>query len=268
MRYAQTTFPGELCFSLVPAGLIGDTVDKFRGQTPGLQIGGTHSMVLGLPPDRTPFRTKLCPMSEESAQPVRDQRLLAAVARGETEAFAALYDRLSGPLYTLCLRMTGEVQEAEDILQEACVTIWKRAASYDPERSSVFSWAVHLTRCKAIDHLRSRGRRLRVVVPAANGSEGDGAEYPTNRPASDAAGTADGGSTASETLDRNEQAARVRRVLSALPAEQSQVIQMAFFSDLSHHEISARLSQPLGTVKARIRRGLLKLRDGLKGGDA
>ena len=69
-------------------------------------------------------------------------------------------------------------------------------------------------------------------------------------------------------LDRHEQAAHVRRVLDALPAEQSQVIQMAFFSDLSHHEISARLAQPLGTVKARIRRGLLKLRDGLKGGGA
>ena len=221
-------------------------------------------MMFAASPDRPPLRSKLFPMPEESTQPVKDQHLLAAVARGETESFAALYDRLSGPLYALCLRMTGEAQEAEDILQEVCVTIWKRAASYDPERSSVFSWAVHLTRCKAIDHLRSRGRRLRVVVPAAGNGDGESSSDHDARPTADF--SLDGASTASETLDRNEQAAHVRRVLSALPAEQSQVIQMAFFSDLSHHEISARLSQPLGTVKARIRRGLLKLRDGLKGG--
>ena len=205
-------------------------------------------------------------MPEESTQPAKDQHLLAAVARGETEAFAALYDRLSGPLYALCLRMTGEAQEAEDILQEVCVTIWRRAPTYDPERSSVFSWAVHLTRCKAIDHLRSRGRRLRVVIPA--GGNGGEEEYDDdgNAPHPSAPLPVDDASSASDTLDRSEQAARVRRVLSALPAEQSQVIHMAFFSDLSHHEISSRLSQPLGTVKARIRRGLLKLRDGLKGG--
>ena len=205
-------------------------------------------------------------MSEPSPQQASDYRLLSAVARGDQAAFADLYDRLSGPLYSLCLRITGEVQEAEDILQEACVTIWRRAATYDPERSSVFSWAVHLTRCKAIDHLRSRGRRLRVVIPAGgNGGEEDHDDN-GNAPRPSALLPVDDASSASDTLDRSEQAARVRRVLSALPAEQSQVIHLAFFSDLSHHEISSRLAQPLGTVKARIRRGLLKLRDGLKGG--
>ena len=223
-------------------------------------------MVLALSPDRTWFRSFPFPMPEESTQQASDQRLLAAVAQGERDSFAALYDRLSGPLYALCLRMTGEAQEAEDILQEVCVTIWRRASSYDPERSSVFSWAVHLTRCKAIDHLRSRGRRLRVVVPAGGNGDGDHPEAEGMRSSPDV--PLDGASSASDALDRNEQAARVRRVLAALPAEQSQVIEMAFFSDLSHHEISARLDQPLGTVKARIRRGLLRLRDGLKGGDA
>ena len=264
MRTAQTTFPGEPHFHLAIAGLAGGTKGEYQGQSPWLRIGESRSKVLASSPAQFPSRSFPFPMPEESTQPANDQRLLAAVACGEAEAFAALYDRLSGPLYALCLRMTGEAQEAEDILQEVCVTIWKRAASYDSARSSVFSWAVHLTRCKAIDHLRSRGRRLRVVIPAGSNGEGDDHDNSANRFTSEAA--ADNGSTASETLDRNERAAHVRRVLSALPAEQSQVIQLAFFSDLSHHEISARLSQPLGTVKARIRRGLMKLRDGLKGG--
>ncbi len=203
-------------------------------------------------------------MTEEPAQQDRDRQLLAAVARGDQAAFGQLYDRLSGPLFSLCLRMTGEAPEAEDILQEACVVIWRRADSYNPQRASVFSWAIHLTRCKAIDHLRSRGRRLRVVIPEDVASPGG--EGPVARHADYHAETATtGANTASDDLERSEQAARVRRVLGALPAEQSQAIEMAFFGDLSHHEISARLSQPLGTIKARIRRGMLKLRDGLKG---
>ncbi len=230
----------------------------------GLRFGAFRAIVPAAPLRRASFRSACSPMIEESAQQASDRLLLAGVARGEQAAFAELYDRLSGPLFSLCLRMTGEAQEAEDILQEACMVIWRRADSYDAERSSVFSWAVHLTRCKAIDHLRARGRRLRVLLPPdANGGitqDESGGMYRTL----EAAQT--GASTAADALDQSEQAARVRRVLSALPAEQSQAIEMAFFGDLSHYEISSRLAEPLGTIKARIRRGLLKLRDDLKGG--
>lgn len=198
-------------------------------------------------------------MLEETPQQADDRRLLAEMVNGKPDAFAALYDRLSGPLFTLCLRMIGEAEEAEDVLQEAFLTIWRRAGTYDSARSSVFSWCVHLTRCKAIDHLRSRGRRLRVLGPAPISDE-NGSAPSTAFPEATAPTP-----SAADDADRHEQAARVRRVLGALPAEQSQVIEMAFFSDLTHHEISARLAQPLGTIKARIRRGLLKLRDGLRG---
>ena len=199
-------------------------------------------------------------MPEETLQQADDRRLLAEMVAGGPDAFAALYDRLSGPLFTLCLRMVGDAEEAEDVLQEAFLTIWRRGQTYDGARSSVFSWAVHLTRCKAIDHLRSRGRRLRVLGPAQTG-HGENGVAPVAALPEAVAPTPN----ASDDADRNEQAARVRRVLGALPAEQSQVIEMAFFSDLTHHEISARLAQPLGTIKARIRRGLVKLRDGLRG---
>ncbi len=184
--------------------------------------------------------------------------MLTEMVAGEPDAFAALYDRLSGPLFTLCLRMVGDAEEAEDVLQEVFLTIWRRGVTYDPTRSSVFSWCVHLTRCKAIDHLRSRGRRLRVLGPARG--NGDHGSAPDPAPPEAVAATP----SAADDADRNDQAARVRRVLGALPAEQSQVIEMAFFGDLTHHEISARLAQPLGTIKARIRRGLLKLRDDLR----
>ena len=210
-------------------------------------MGGTAGVVVPSPMPEDPF-----------SQQAADRRLLAEVAQGKTESFAALYDRLSGPLYTLCLRMIGDAEEAEDALQEAFLTIWRRAGAYDPARASVFGWAVLLTRCKAIDHLRSRGRRLRVFAP----EPGEGQDFPQPGEAAEAtASTPD----ASANADRHEQAARVRNVLRELPAEQSQVIELAFFSDLTHHEISARLAQPLGTIKARIRRGLLKLRDGLGG---
>ncbi len=190
-------------------------------------------------------------------QQAEDYHLLQGVARGDAAAFAALYDRLAGPLYALCLRMTGEAHEAEDVLQEVCLLIWRRAASYDPLKATVFGWAIHLTRCKAIDYLRTRGRRLRVLIPPQTDDTAGGNGTPPVRE------TAVDERTAAYEADLNEQAGRVRRVLGELPADQFQAIELAFFSDLSHHEISARLGQPLGTIKARIRRGLLKLRDAL-----
>ncbi|MBE7211892.1 MAG: sigma-70 family RNA polymerase sigma factor [Gluconacetobacter diazotrophicus] len=196
-------------------------------------------------------------MNNDPSWPDNDQRLLAAVARGDTGAFADLYDRLSGPLYGLCQRMAGGESEAEDILQEAFLTIWRRAAAYDPARGSVFNWAVHLTRCKVIDHLRARGRRLRVLVPPddpeADRLSAEREPAVSNDPA------------AGEAADQRAQAGRVRQGLELLPPDQGRAIEMAFFSDLTHHEISARLGEPLGTVKARIRRGLLRLRGLLKG---
>ncbi len=174
-----------------------------------------------------------------------DRALIEAVAAGDSQAFSQLYDRLSGPLHTLCLRMLGSTEEAEDALQEAFMVIWRRASSYDAQYGAVFTWAVHLTKCKIIDHLRSRDRRLRVI---------DGNDLVTEPQTA-------GGTDAAAAAEQNERAGRMRRVIGELPAEQSEVIELAFYGDLTHHEISARLGQPLGTVKARIRRALLKLRD-------
>lgn len=189
-------------------------------------------------------------MPPETSQQKADREMLAQAAAGDQRAFGALYDRLSGPLYSLALRMLGDAAEAQDALQDVFLLIWRRAASYDVDQSSVFSWAILITRSRVIDRLRARGRRLRVVVPA-------GDQYEVEATTVNAS-TAE---SAADTADRNEEAVRVRSVLNKLPVEQREAIELAFFSDLTHHEIAARLGQPLGTIKARIRRGLLKLRE-------
>ena len=192
-------------------------------------------------------------MVEETAQQIADREMILRIGRGDQTAFSALYDRLSGPLYSLALKMLGDASDAQDALQEVFVQIWSRARTYDREKSSVFSWAVLLTRSRAIDRLRARARRLRVV----GGSTADEAE----RAEATYASTLE---TASDTVNRNDEAARVRSLLNNLPSEQREAIELAFFGHLTHHEIATQLGQPLGTVKARIRRGLLKLREQLR----
>jgi RNA polymerase sigma-70 factor (ECF subfamily) len=185
-----------------------------------------------------------------TVQQTLDREMIARIGRGDQSAFSALYDRLSGPLYSLALKMLGDPSDAQDALQEVFVQIWSRAGAYDPEKSSVFSWAVLLTRSRAIDRLRARDRRLRVVVSSA-ADENNIAE------ASDASTV----ESAADTANKKDEAAHVRSLLNTLPEDQRQAVELAFFGHRTHHEIAAQLGQPLGTVKARIRRGLLKLRE-------
>lgn len=174
--------------------------------------------------------------------------LVAAMARGDKTAMASLYDQLSGPLYSLARQMLGNPAEAEDLVQDIFLQLWRTAASYDPARGPVFSWAVTLTRNRAIDRLRMHKRRGELLVaagpdlqPTAAGRDGDSADI----------------------LWWREKAGAVRHALTALAPEQRTAIELAFFGGLTQQEIAARLDEPLGTVKARIRRGLLRLRDTL-----
>jgi RNA polymerase sigma-70 factor (ECF subfamily) len=192
-------------------------------------------------------------MAEEAAivQQIADREMIERIGRGDQSAFSALYDRLSRPLYSLALRMLGDAGDAQDALQDVFLQIWSRAETYNPEQSTVFSWTVLLTRSRVIDRLRARKRRLRVVDSATGDEDADVADASTMESAAD-------------TADKNDEAARVRSVLNNLPSEQREAIELAFFGHLTHHEIAARLGEPLGTIKARIRRGLLKLRERLR----
>jgi RNA polymerase sigma-70 factor, ECF subfamily len=192
-------------------------------------------------------------MAEEAAtvQQIADREMIERIGRGDQSAFSALYDRLSRPLYSLALRMLGDAGDAQDALQDVFLQIWSRAATYNPEQSTVFSWTVLLTRSRVIDRLRARKRRLRVVDSTTGDEDAEVADASTMESAAD-------------TADKNDEAARVRSVLNNLPSEQREAIELAFFGHLTHHEIAARLGEPLGTIKARIRRGLLKLRERLR----
>ncbi len=184
-----------------------------------------------------------------ASQEAVDREMLAQSATGDERAFAALYDRLSGPLYSLAVKMLGDAGEAQDALQDVFVQLWRRAGSYDSTQSSVFSWAMLMTRSRVIDRLRGRGRRLRVVASSID------------EESSSAAKDASAPENTTDTVDRNEEAMRLRGVLQKLPADQRQAIELAFFDALTHHQIAERLNEPLGTIKARIRRGLLRLRE-------
>ncbi len=176
-----------------------------------------------------------------------DARLLASAAQGDQAALGELYDRWGRPLHALACNILRDTTEAEDVLHDAFVTLWQKAPDFDATRGHAFSWAATLVRNRAIDRLRSRQRRSELLDQA---NPADLGYDETNTPA-------DGG----DTTWLKEKASAVRRALTALPADQRDALQLAYFGGLTQQEIAQKLTQPLGTVKARIRRGLLKLRD-------
>lgn len=169
---------------------------------------------------------------------------------GDRPAFILLYDRLSPLLFSVAARVLGDRREAEDVLQEIMLVIWNKSGDYDSQLGSVSSWAVTLVRNRSLDRLRARTRRLRLIEEAALQ-----AEEPV----------ADGNSPVNEWIHGQERAQLLRTAMQELPSEQRVAIELAFFTGLTQTDIAARLQQPLGTVKARIRRGMLRLRDQLGG---
>lgn len=176
-----------------------------------------------------------------------DAELLGRSAGGDRDAFAELYDRFSRPLYATALRITNSPAEAEDVLQDVFVALWEKSCTFEVSRGSAFAWAVTLTRNRAIDRVRMRSRRAELLSQTT-------AEDSGIRPVASGPDSAD-------TLLAKEHATSVRAAVAALPPEQKRALELAFFDGLTQQEISAALRQPLGTVKARIRRGLIRLRE-------
>lgn len=181
-----------------------------------------------------------------------DPKLLARVVKGDQQAFSQLYDQSSSLLYALALRMLGNRDEAAGLLQEVYLEVWRKIARYDVGRGTPIAWLITLTRSRAIDRLRSR---------AAKGLN----QMTTPLDSTSAAQIRDRGATPFESYADAELRTVVTSALAELPVPQQEAIEMAFYEGLSHTEIAARLNQPLGTVKTRIKLGLTKLRTALRG---
>jgi RNA polymerase sigma-70 factor (ECF subfamily) len=181
---------------------------------------------------------------------LQDEELMAQLRQRDVGAFETLYDRYGNLVYSVSLRVLGDVQAAEDVVQEVFLRLWRKPHHYDTARGRFVTWLMSVTRNRAIDERRSRGRRQRrEALPEL--------EF------GDTLASDDSDDPAAAALLTDERYA-IRQALSGLPPEQRQTIELAYFGGFTQQEISDALGQPLGTVKTRIRLGMQKLRVALE----
>ncbi len=171
--------------------------------------------------------------------------LVQTIAAGDQRALHARYERTHRIVFTLIVRITNNRETAEELTLDVFHDVWRRASTYDPAGGSVVGWIMNQARSRAIDRLRFEQRKKRVNHRA------------------DSPLLTTPGSDPHEAFDLREQGRLLRRALTVLTPEERQVIETAFFSELTYVEVAARLNQPLGTVKTRVRSGLGKLRQAL-----
>jgi RNA polymerase sigma-70 factor (ECF subfamily) len=177
-----------------------------------------------------------------------DEEVMHLVQEGDPRAFELFYDRHSGPAFSLAYRMVGNRAVAEDVSQEAFVSIWRSRLRYQPERGSVRTWVLGIVHHRAIDALR------RNAVHDRRRASAEGIEERFEAP-----------QQTDVEVARREEARTVRAAIGELPEEQVRVIELAYFGGFSHSEIADQLDMPIGTVKGRMRLGLDKLRRSLAG---
>lgn len=186
----------------------------------------------------------------EKAERLADEELMPLVGRKDPEAFEVLYDRHGGAAYSLAYRIVGDRAAAEEVTQEAFISVWRSGARFDAARGSVRSWLLSVVRNRAIDFLRSKAGK----APKLDFDDESALEQ---RPATE---------RTEEEAMRRETAVEVRGAIGKLPGEQAKVIELAYFGGFSHSEIAQILGLPMGTVKGRMRLGLEKIRGELAEG--
>jgi RNA polymerase sigma-70 factor (ECF subfamily) len=179
-----------------------------------------------------------------------DAQLLERIVRGEESALSTLYDRYHRLLYTFGMRMLRSVEESEDLLQEVFLQLWNTARSYDRGKGSVYTWLVTMTRNRAIDRLRSKGYKRQVQH-----IDIDEITLATDSHSSNPYANA----------ELHEHQRLIVTVLQKLTLDQQQVIALSYYEGYSQSEIAAKLDIPLGTVKSRMRKGLMEMRSMLQG---
>jgi RNA polymerase sigma-70 factor, ECF subfamily len=208
----------------------------------------SHSSVV----EPSPMSDPQSPIASNLANARADQdraqlaALLVQSGTGDAAAFKAMYRRTSAKLFGVCLRIFGDRTEAEDALQDAYITIWNKAATFDPARASPITWLVTVARNRAIDRWRSGGKAR--LAPLDEASE-----------------VADPAPRADQMLASHHDDVALGRCIEALESRDAEFIQSAFMKGATYGDLAARDGLPLGTVKSRIRRALLKLRDCLGG---
>ena len=165
-------------------------------------------------------------------------------AGGDQAAFALLYDATRRLVYGTALRILGEPADAEEVTLDVYLQVWRNAKDYAGQRGTVGAWLVMLARSRAIDRLRSRASRKRREEPFQ-----EFAQFRSTEPGPD------------HEIEISQRRRRVVSALNTLPPEQREVIELAFFSGLTHTELATQLNQPLGTVKTRVRQGMIKIRE-------
>jgi RNA polymerase sigma-70 factor (ECF subfamily) len=199
------------------------------------------------------------------APPPADADLVVAVAAGSEDALATLYDRHAPAIHATALRLTGDRQVAEDVVQEVFLALWNRAERYDPARGSLSAWLGTIARNRVVDRLRAAGRRPRLVTLPGPGDErsGDALERAVHAGATTSADAVAG--DPARALEAAEARDAIGAALAGMPDEERQVILLAYREELTQREIASHLGWPLGTVKTRTRRALGRLRTVLAG---
>jgi RNA polymerase sigma-70 factor (ECF subfamily) len=188
-------------------------------------------------------------MATPPNSPVPDSQLVSRMAAGEDAALGDLYDRYGRTVYALALAIVREPADAEEVVVDAFGQAWRSAVSFDAARGSVGAWLATIARTRALDTVRARGRRARAHERAALLSD-DGVAAPI----------ATTGSDPSRAVELGDARRLVSQALAVLSSPQRVAIELAYFEGLSQSEIAERLSEPLGTIKTRIRAGMEKLR--------
>ncbi len=179
-----------------------------------------------------------------------DEQLIGRLVAGDVAALDALYDRYAGVVFALVLRIVADRPVAEELLQETFLRAWQRAGLFEGSRGRVPSWLLGIAHNLAIDELRRRRRRPQAVTPRER-----------ERAERELAGLPDPGPAVAEEAWSRLRRAQIEAALGRLPPAQRRIIELAYFEGYSQSEIAARLGEPLGTVKTRMRLGMRKLRD-------
>ncbi len=178
-----------------------------------------------------------------------DQAVVEGMAAGDERATGVLYDRHAAVMYGLALRLVTEPADAEEVVLEAFAQAWRDASRYMPHRGSVQGWLTMMVRSRALDAARARTRRARTVDAAAGDMNDAPVAMSAGSPAPD------------QLVEDTERSTALGAALRTLPDPQRHAIELAFFEGLTHQEVAERLREPLGTIKTRIRLGMLKLRE-------